>query len=164
MSPQYNVPDQSHAMLYFIFNLSNKWFASSFLVYLAPKSSTQRQNWIGLVFHRLLDYDSTFKNVKLQFVASNMILHVDSEAVYLVQDGTRSLIAGHYILISHLSPAPQIPRKPPKTNSYWMQDPTNCSRVSNSSWNWRVVLQHPNNLACSEFIRSTGTFTATNTT
>ena len=43
----------------------------------------------------LLDYAATYKNVQLRFTASDMILHVDSDAAYLVQDGARSCIAGH---------------------------------------------------------------------
>ena len=42
-----------------------------------------------------------------------MILHVDSDAAYLVQDRACSRIAGHYILSSHPPPAPQIPNKIP---------------------------------------------------
>ena len=45
-----------------------------------------------------------------------MILHVDSDAVYLVHDGARSRIAGHYILSSYPPPAPQIPRKAPNAS------------------------------------------------
>ena len=62
---------------------------------------------------RILDYVATFPNVKIRYNASDMILHVDSDAAYLVQDGARSRIAGHYILSSLLSPAPQIPKKAP---------------------------------------------------
>ena len=42
-----------------------------------------------------------------------MILHVDLDAAYLVQDSARSCIAGHYILSSHPPPAPQISIKQP---------------------------------------------------
>ena len=42
-----------------------------------------------------------------------MVLHVDSDAAYLVQDEARSRIAGHYILSSNPPPAPQIPHKSP---------------------------------------------------
>ena len=62
---------------------------------------------------QLLDYAATFPNVTLRFHASDMILHVDSDAAYLVQDGARSRIAGHYILSSRPPPAPQIPLKRP---------------------------------------------------
>ena len=62
---------------------------------------------------QLLDYAATYPKVALRFYASDMILHVDSDAAYLVQDGARSRIAGHYILSSHPPPAPQIPIKRP---------------------------------------------------
>ena len=42
-----------------------------------------------------------------------MILHVDSDAAYLVQDGARSRIAGHYILSFRPPPAPHILKKSP---------------------------------------------------
>ena len=42
-----------------------------------------------------------------------MILHVDSDAAYLVQDGAQSRIAGHYILSLTPLPVPQIPKKTP---------------------------------------------------
>ena len=62
---------------------------------------------------QLLDYAATYPDVKLRFHASNMILHVDSDAAYLVQDGAHSRIAGHYTLSSHPPPAPTIPHKTP---------------------------------------------------
>ncbi len=62
---------------------------------------------------RVLDYAATYPHVKLRFTASDMVLHVDSDAAYLVQDNARSRIAGHYILSSHPPPAPQFPHKAP---------------------------------------------------
>ena len=70
-------------------------------------------NFILSKCHRLLDYASTFQNVRLQFVAIDMILHVDSDAAYLVQDAAQSRNTGYYILSSHPPPVPQIPRKAP---------------------------------------------------
>ena len=55
---------------------------------------------------QLLDYAATFPNTKLCFIASNMVLYVDSDAAYLVQDGAKSHIEGYYILSSHPPPAP----------------------------------------------------------
>ena len=63
--------------------------------------------------NRILDYAATFPNMKLRYVASDMILHVDSDAVYLVQDGAHSRITGHYILSNYPPPAPQLPLKTP---------------------------------------------------
>ena len=62
---------------------------------------------------QLLDYTSTFPDPKPCFIAGDMILHVDSDAAYLVQDGAMSHITGHYILSSHPLPVPQIPTKTP---------------------------------------------------
>ena len=61
----------------------------------------------------LLDYAVTFTNIKFQFVVSDKILHIDSDSAYLVQDGARSCIAGHYILSLFPPPTPQISKKAP---------------------------------------------------
>ena len=51
--------------------------------------------------HRLLDYVATFPNVYLRFCASDMVLHIDSDAAYLVAPEAKSRIAGFYHLNSH---------------------------------------------------------------
>ena len=66
-----------------------------------------------LKYNRLMDYAATYPNAKLRFFASDMILHVDSDAAYLVQPGARSRIAGYYILSNHPSPAPVILHRAP---------------------------------------------------
>ena len=63
--------------------------------------------------NRLMDYAATYPNAKLRFFASDMILHVDSDAAYLVMPEARSRIAGYYILSNHPPPAPIIPRRAP---------------------------------------------------
>ena len=45
---------------------------------------------------RLLDYVSTYKHTYLRYYSSNMVLHVDSDAAYLVAPGAKSRIAGFY--------------------------------------------------------------------
>ena len=40
--------------------------------------------------NQVLDYAATYLNIKIRVTASNMILHVDSGAAYLVQDGACS--------------------------------------------------------------------------
>ena len=60
-----------------------------------------------------MDYAATYPNANLRFFASDMILHIDSNAAYLVQDNARSRIAGIYILSSYPSPAPTIPNPAP---------------------------------------------------
>ena len=49
---------------------------------------------------RALDYAHTYKNAYLQFNASDMILHVHSDAAYLVLPQARSCIAGYFRLLS----------------------------------------------------------------
>ena len=43
----------------------------------------------------LLDYAATYPDAKIRFYASDMILHVSSDAAYLVLPGARSRIAGY---------------------------------------------------------------------
>ena len=63
----------------------------------------------------LLDYANTYPNSIVRFHASDMILHVDSDAAYLVQEKARSRISGSYKLSST---PPQIPFIPsPKHNA-----------------------------------------------
>ena len=59
----------------------------------------------------LLDYARTYKNAKLRFRKSDMILHVESDAAYLVQPNARSRIAGYYFLSSY-PPLPPLHPKP----------------------------------------------------
>ena len=47
---------------------------------------------------RLMDYVNTHDNAFLRFHASDMVLHVDSDAAYLVAPKARSRIAGYYHL------------------------------------------------------------------
>ena len=51
----------------------------------------------------LLDYVTTYPNPKIRFYDSDMILHVESNAAYLVQPNARSLYAGYYYLGSQNS-------------------------------------------------------------
>ena len=48
----------------------------------------------------VLDYVATYPNTIQRFFRSDMILHVDSDAAYLVQPGAKSRVAGSYILSS----------------------------------------------------------------
>ena len=47
---------------------------------------------------RLLNYMATYPNAKIRFFRSNMILHTDSDAAYLVAPKAKSRIAGYYFL------------------------------------------------------------------
>ena len=63
--------------------------------------------------NKLLDYVATYPNAILRFHTSDMVLHVDSDAAYLVLPEARSRIAGHYFLSDHpdksLTPTPNAP-------------------------------------------------------
>ena len=50
---------------------------------------------------QLMDYVHTHPNTFVRFYASDMVLHVDSDAAYLVLPKARSRIAGYYYLSSH---------------------------------------------------------------
>ena len=56
----------------------------------------------------LLDYLYTHPNAKIRFYASDMRLHIDTDAAYLIAPGAKSRFAGHYYMGSNTSPsAPQ---------------------------------------------------------
>ena len=55
-----------------------------------------------------MDYMHTYNNAYLRYHASDMVLHVDSDAAYLVLPKARSRIAGFY----HLSDHPNITKHP----------------------------------------------------
>ena len=57
----------------------------------------------------LLDDCATYPNSKIRYYASDMILHVDSDATYLIIEGAKSRIAGHYYLSSNPPSFPGIP-------------------------------------------------------
>ena len=61
----------------------------------------------------LLDYASTYPNAILRYHASNMALHIDSDAAYLVLPNARSRYAGHYYLSNHPAPLPSKPSPKP---------------------------------------------------
>ena len=50
---------------------------------------------------RLLDYAATYQNAFIRYHASDMVLHVDSDAAYLVLPKARSRIAGYYQLTDY---------------------------------------------------------------
>ena len=57
---------------------------------------------------QLMDYLHTYPNAYLRYTASDMILHVDSDAAYLVAPKARSRVAGYF----HLSDHPNITKHP----------------------------------------------------
>ena len=50
---------------------------------------------------RLMDYVNTYPDAFLRFRASDMILHIDSDAAYLVAPRARSRVAGYFHLAEH---------------------------------------------------------------
>ena len=55
----------------------------------------------------LLDHVATYPNVTIRYLASDMVLCIDSDAAYLVILNAKSRIAGHYYLSSRPStPSP----------------------------------------------------------
>ena len=58
----------------------------------------------------LLDYASTYLNAVIRYHASDMVLHVDPDAAYLVFTNAQICTAGHFYLRKWPPP------KPPKTN------------------------------------------------
>jgi hypothetical protein len=50
---------------------------------------------------QLLDYANTYKNVFVRYYASDMQLHVDTDAAYLVLPKAKSRIAGYFRLLHH---------------------------------------------------------------
>ena len=57
---------------------------------------------------RLMDYLHTYSNAYIRYYASDMILHIDSDAAYLVAPKARSRVAGYFQLTDH----PNITRHP----------------------------------------------------
>ena len=66
-----------------------------------PTENTNKKNQI------LLDHLNTYKNAKVRFNRSDMLLHVDSDAAYLVAPKAKSCIA-EYFYCSNNTPAPPL--------------------------------------------------------
>jgi hypothetical protein len=61
----------------------------------------------------LLDYAATHPKSIIRYRASDMILHIDSDAAYLVQQNTHSRYAGHCLLSDNPPPPPTKPNPRP---------------------------------------------------
>jgi len=59
--------------------------------------------------NQLLDFLSTYPNAIIRYHSSDMILHVDSDAAYLILQGAKSRIAGYFFLSDKIPPPPTIP-------------------------------------------------------
>ena len=62
---------------------------------LAEQQSSPTKNMEAEITH-LLDYAATNPSAIIQYKASNMILHIDSDASYLSYPRARSRTGGHY--------------------------------------------------------------------
>ena len=54
----------------------------------------------------LLDYAATYPNEILRYKASDVVLHVDSDAAYLTMPEARRCYSGHFYLSDWPSPSP----------------------------------------------------------
>ena len=61
---------------------------------------------------RLLDYAATYPDAVIRFYASDMILHVESDAAYLVLPNAKSRIGGYFYMSSHPPKNPATIPKP----------------------------------------------------
>ena len=50
----------------------------------------------------LLDYAATHPNAKLRFTASDMVLHIGTDAAFLLQSQAKSRVAGYYFMGSKI--------------------------------------------------------------
>ena len=57
---------------------------------------------------RLMDYLNTYPSAYIRYYASDMVLHIDTDAAYLVAPKARSRVAGFF----HLSNHPNITKNP----------------------------------------------------
>lgn len=63
--------------------------------------------------NQLLDYIATYPNATIRFYASDMVLHIDSDAAYLVLPNAKSRVAGYFYLSDKPPPPPAIPNPKP---------------------------------------------------
>jgi hypothetical protein len=63
--------------------------------------------------NQLLDYAATSPDAVIRYHASDMVLHLDTDAAYLVLPQARSRIAGHYFLSDNPPTPPTMPKPKP---------------------------------------------------
>ena len=56
-----------------------------------------------------LDYAATYPNATIRYHARKMVLHIDSDAAYLVMPEARSVYAGHFYLSDWPRDKPNLP-------------------------------------------------------
>ena len=60
-------------------------------------------------------YAHTYPNATIQYHASDMCLHIDSDAAYLVQPQARSRVAGHFYLNDKIPDETSTPNPTPNS-------------------------------------------------
>ena len=78
---------------------------------------------------RLMDYLSTYPNAYIRYHASDMILHIDSDAAYLVAPKARSRVAGYF----HMSDHPNTTKRPKLNGAVLVECKTLRHVVSSSA-------------------------------
>ena len=78
---------------------------------------------------RLMDYLHTYPDAYIRYYASDMVLHIDSDAAYLVAPKARSRVAGYF----HLSDHPNITKHPKLNGAILVECKTLRHVVSSSS-------------------------------
>ena len=72
----------------------------------------------------LLDYAQTYPDVTIRYHHSDMCLHLNSDAAYLVQPKARSRIGGHHYLSDrvpeHIAKPTQTPHRKLEKNNYYI--------------------------------------------
>jgi hypothetical protein len=88
----------------------------------------------------LMDYAHTYPLAILHYHASDMALHIDSDAAYLVLPNARSHYAGH-LLEQSTSTASGTPdtQHPTWCCTYHLQNHQRCLEFSCRSYNWRCL-------------------------
>ena len=78
---------------------------------------------------RLMDYLHTYPDAYIRYYASDMVLHVDSDAAYLVAPKARSRIAGYF----HMSDHPNVSKRPKLNGAVLVECKTLRHVVSSSA-------------------------------
>ena len=60
-----------------------------------------------------MDYAHTYPDATIRYHASDMCLHIDSDAAYLVQPCARSRVGGHFYLSNNIPEGTNIPKPTP---------------------------------------------------
>ena len=113
---------------------------------LAEQQSSPTKNTESAIAH-FLDYAATNTSAIIQYKASDMILHIDSDASYLSEPRAHSRTGGALLPHLNTNQSRKI-SKPPATskwpNPHGMQNPQACGGAHGRSRSWRNVSQWAN--------------------